>query len=1067
MTPFHLPIRLLAAISIATLLAAGCGGGGSEGSAPAAASAPATPSPPTPPSVQSVAPLEGAVDTVVTVGGSGLSRVVSIALNGVAAQYTLVSDAQLTFRVPAGATTGPIALVGQGFNVQASSSFRVTGIPTITAVSATNAAISTNVTITGRDLNRASAFWVGSEVLAIISATPDRVIARTPPRAVTGRIEATEVSSNVRRMSSFDLAVWTPISITGFSPASAIPGEAITVTGVGLDNVSEVGFTSAPVTAVDGSSTRVATVPDSNTGNTLTVRIPATASTGQIALRSLYEPVGTVSTTALTVLPKVLVNRLEPVVSPATAGSAAGAALYSQKVSVPNSAPLSCEDCHGPANVFRTRPQFASLTDASLAARITLAINNPAYGMSAFAGWSSQMRLDVAQYILNGAPAPAAVATIRLAGANFSAVTAARIGTGGEWTTALLTNRQPTAMTLTPASPLPVGTPLEVELIASGQPNIKAGVVNVQNNGAIYLFGAEAAQVHSRQIDNPTLRLTPGRPFLLRAVVLASSSVPAPAVRATIARSGVPVGTVTLTGPPLLTGSYVPENNATVFSGVVPGAWVAAGMQVAITVATAPTMELTFSPTVGTPAKLHVVLVPIQIGTSVGTPPSAAAVQDALARTWPVARQDIAVETRSPMSVNVTIPVTGDQMQQINLSLHQRQLNEPSKVFYGIVPTSAIPTNQPGGFTAGMALSIPDLVNPSSWLMSASGWDQPEILPNVDRLGLGWASGMQTLLHELGHLHSRRHAPCAAGGLSVGGPDPNYPYKDTVLGASPPEGPGRIGPEPLYSSTYSDNTPGAIAAPHLPNNPPAGLTSNARLGDLMGYCKSSWFSTYNYDYVQKFIENRTAAAQATTSQARVAAAQATATGKRLRGYLTLSGLITGKGVMLAPAQILPQPPVPPHSDGPYTMTIRTTIGEIINVNFTASDVSHADAKSFTVVVPDPGPVQSVEVSKSLRAIPLAKASTRTRALSAGAPAPKAAQAFTTWALEDEHVTVRWNTAADPFLAVTLVHPDGRRELIASELATGEVRVPTRTRSAGTKVELTLGSEFGARTLVAE
>lgn len=1051
MTRSHSPVRLLVTLLIALQLAAGCGGGGSENGAPAAANTPTTPSPPIPPSVQSVAPIEGAVDTVVTVRGSGLSRVVSVTLNGAAAQHTLIADVELNVRVPAGATTGPITLVGQGFSVQAVSSFRVTGIPTITAVSATNAAVSTNVTIAGRDLNRASAFWVGTEALAVVSATSERVVLRTPPRAVTGRIEATEISSNVRRSSSYELAVWAPISITSFSPVSTVPGDTITVTGTGLENVNEVGFTSAPVTAVDGSSARVATVPASKTATSLTVKIPPTASTGQIALRSPYEPVGTVSATSLAIMPKVLVNRLEPVVSPAATGNAAGAALYSQKVSIPNSAPLSCQDCHGPASVFRTRPSIANLTDSALMSRITAAISNPAYGMAAFAVFSTQMRLDLAQYILGGAPAPASVATINLAGSNLSAVTAARIGMGSEWTAASLSNRLPTNLTLTPTSPLPVGVPLEVELIAQDQPNVKAGVVNVQNNGAIYLFGAEAAQVHSRQIANPTLRLTPGRPFLLRAVVLASSSIPAPAVQATIARSGVPVGTLTLNGPALLTGSYLPENNASVFSGVVPGAWVTPGMQVTISVATAPAMQLTFSPAVGAPATLHVVMIPVQIGTLVGVPPSAVALQDAIARTWPIARQDITVETRSAMPVSVTTPVASDQMNQINLSLHQRQLNEPSKVFYGVIPRSALP--QSGFVTVGRALSIPDLANRSTWLMSATGYDDPLGFSTLDRFGLAWTNQMQTMLHELGHLHSRRHAPCG----SVSGTDPNYPFSD-----------GKHGVEPLYSSTYADDASGSIAAPFLPSNPPTilGLTPNGRLGDLMGYCSSSWFSTYNYDYVQQFLENRTAAAGAAVVQARSAAALAGATKKRATGYLTLSGLMTEAGVALAPAQVLPSPPYPLHAVGPYTMTIRTKAGETVNMNFTATDISHTDAKSFAVVVPDPGPVHSVEISKGLRAVPLIKVGTHARTLSVSATTTST-RASTTWLLESEHVTVRWNAAADPFLAVTLVHADGRRELIASELEGGEVRVATGIRPAGTRVELGLGSEFNAWSLNAD
>jgi len=601
---------------------------------------------------------------------------------------------------------------------------------------------------------------------------------------------------------------------------------------------------------------------------------------------------------------------------------------------------------------------------------------------------------------------------------------------------------------------------MDVELIAPGQPNVKAGVINVQNNGAIYLFGAEAAQVHSKQIDSPTLRLTPGRPFLLRAVVLASGSVLTPVVSATVGRNGVPAGTVTLTGPAVLTGSYDPTNNATMFSGVVPGSWVMPGMQISINVATAPAMQLTFSPSVGEPTNLHVVLVPIQIGTSVGVPPSSATLQDALARTWPVARENITVETRGAMPVSVSTPVMSDQMRQINLNLHQRQLNERTKVFYGVIPRALLP--QSGPRTTGMALSIPDLANQSTWLMSASGYDDPLSFSTLDRFGLSWSEQMRTLLHELGHLHSRRHAPCG----SVAGPDPNYPYKDSVPGALLPEGPGRIGPEALYSSTYADSSPGAVAAPNLPASPPPmlGLVGNARLADLMGYCESSWFSSYNYEHVQKFLENRAAAARAAAAKASFTAVPADATDKRDRSYLVLSGLITEEGVTLAPAQVLLDPPVPPHASGPYAMTIRTKAGETINVNFTAPDVGDGDAKSFTVAVPNPGQVQSVEVSRAMRAIPFAKAITRARAQSANVRKAFTVPSAVTWTLDGEHVTVRWNAEAEPFLAVALVYSDGRKELVASELTGGEARVAIGRLPSGGYVELTVGSEFGARTL---
>jgi hypothetical protein len=379
-------------------------------------------------------------------------------------------------------------------------------------------------------------------------------------------------------------------------------------------------------------------------------------------------------------------------------------------------------------------------------------------------------------------------------------------------------------------------------------------------------------------------------------------------------------------------------------------------------------------------------------------------------------------------------------------------MNEPSKVFYGVLPSSALP--QTGSVTLGLALAIPDPINPATWLMSATGLDASGTIGVVDRFGQPWTTGMETLLHELGHLHSRRHAPCGG----AGGPDPNYPRSD-----------GKHGDEPLYSSTYAGNLPGVIAAARVQANPPftSGLTPNDRLGDLMGYCNSAWFSTYNYDYVQKFLENRTAAAQATAAQIQMLAQASSAGASSDRRFLVLSGLIGQHGVTLAPAQVLPFAPIAPQAGGPYSMAIRTVAGEVIKIDFAAPDVSHDAAKSFTVVLPDPGPVASVEVSKALRAIPMANASTRARAQSATSASAAKGASSVVWALAGEHLAVRWNAATEPFLAVTLAHQDGRRELIASELTGGEARVQTGSRPAGTRVELSLGSEFGARVVVAE
>lgn len=1027
----HSLSQLIACV-VATLLLAACGGGGGGSSNP---SPPATPS--APPNIQGVAPMEGAGDAVITVTGSGLARVTAVTVGGMSASHTPISDAQLTFRVPAGAPSGPIALSGAGFTVQATPMFRVIGLATITAISTNIALVSTNVTLTGRDLDNATAFWMGPEALAIVSAAPDSVTVRTPSRAMSGAITIQDKGYTNRRPSNLALTVVMPMAITSFTPTSALPGDTITINGIGLSAVSGVGFTS-------GETITSITVPASKIGDqSLTVVVPPTASTGQFGVISPFEPNGVISQGVLTIKPQVSVQWLDPIVVPQSTVVTPGETLYKQAILI-SGVSASCENCHGPAYIFKA---------ASNPSTISAAIAGNRGGMAAYSSWTATQINNVANYVAAATAPTSTLSRIDVYGSKLSAVTAAQIGSNIGWIPATLSNRLDSSLTLTPNVSLPVGIPMPVELIVPGQPNIKAGVVNVQNNGALYLFGVEAAQVHSKQVDAPSLRLTPGRPFLVRAAVLASNGVLAPSVTATVSRNGVPRGTVQMTGPPVLQQTYDVYANSSMFSAVIPGAWVEPGMQVTVSVATAPAMQMTFSPQIGNASKLQLVLVPITVGASTGQPPPTTEVLNALSRIYPLARQDITVEVRAPVVMPFSSMTSIDNWATINQRIETiRQSEAPGKVYYGVVPKAAINTSAAGGFTAGLARAIPDLINQSTWLMSASGYDEPLGWANADRFSLPWSQFTLTFLHELGHLHTRRHAPCSTGGAAAG-PDPNFPSPD-----------GKIGVQPLYSSLYNTADLGRIEAPHLPDfSAPTGLTPGARMADLMSYCDSAWFGDYNYGYVQQFLENRTAATSAAASQRVIASTQNVSTVGTAKGYLVLSGSITGRGVVMAPAQLLPSPPIAPHAGGPYTMTIRTKAGESIRVQFAAPDDSDANSKSFTVAIMDPGPVDSVEISKGLRVIPQASTSARAKAQSGTATGTKAA---VSWALEPEHVAVRWNAAVEPVLSVTLVHADGRREVIASDLTGGDVRVATGMRAATTRVELNLGSDVSARTITA-
>jgi mono/diheme cytochrome c family protein len=77
--------------------------------------------------------------------------------------------------------------------------------------------------------------------------------------------------------------------------------------------------------------------------------------------------------------------------------AANGQVLYQTRVAFPVSGGLSCEDCHGPAYIFRA---------ASTAGAISAAISANRGGMSAFAFLSAAQVADIAAYVTTAVPPP-------------------------------------------------------------------------------------------------------------------------------------------------------------------------------------------------------------------------------------------------------------------------------------------------------------------------------------------------------------------------------------------------------------------------------------------------------------------------------------------------------------------------------------------------------------------------------------------------------------------------------------------------------------------------------------
>lgn len=82
-----------------------------------------------------------------------------------------------------------------------------------------------------------------------------------------------------------------------------------------------------------------------------------------------------------------------------------GATLYAQTVPIQGGVPLSCANCHGPANLFKSS-RLATLNEATILARINGFIASNTGGMGAYTSWTQQQRADVAAFINTATAAP-------------------------------------------------------------------------------------------------------------------------------------------------------------------------------------------------------------------------------------------------------------------------------------------------------------------------------------------------------------------------------------------------------------------------------------------------------------------------------------------------------------------------------------------------------------------------------------------------------------------------------------------------------------------------------------
>ncbi len=170
-----------------------------------------------PPTITSFSPTCGAVGTTVIITGTAFqdapSAVSAVTFNVTAATTFIVnSDTQITATVPAGATSGAIAVTDSEGTATSTSNFTVATAagPCISSFTPTTGGAGTVVTITGGGLTGATAVTFGgvaATTFTVDSAT--QITATVPATAVTGPIVVTTPAGTATSATNFTVTTGT------------------------------------------------------------------------------------------------------------------------------------------------------------------------------------------------------------------------------------------------------------------------------------------------------------------------------------------------------------------------------------------------------------------------------------------------------------------------------------------------------------------------------------------------------------------------------------------------------------------------------------------------------------------------------------------------------------------------------------------------------------------------------------------------------------------------------------------------------------------------------------------
>jgi hypothetical protein len=229
------------------------------------------------PAITAISPASGVAGISVTISGSGFDVSVAgntVKFNGTIAAVTSATSSTLVVAAPAGGGTGPVSVTTSG-GTASGPVFTYLMAPTVTAISPTSGVAGTSVTITGTNFDAIAAnnqVKFHGVAATVTSATTTSMVVTVPPAGSTGAITVT-TTGGLGTGPVFTY-LQAPV-ISAISPASAVAGASVTITGTNFDAIA-----ANDVVKFNGTAATVTTA----TVTQLVVKVPAAGTSGNITV---------------------------------------------------------------------------------------------------------------------------------------------------------------------------------------------------------------------------------------------------------------------------------------------------------------------------------------------------------------------------------------------------------------------------------------------------------------------------------------------------------------------------------------------------------------------------------------------------------------------------------------------------------------------------------------------------------------------------------------------------------------------------------------------------------------